>query len=638
MMKDETTGRFSSGVSRNTLLAVLYSAFVFSPALVYLHLVAGPTVSVSVAWFTLILFIELGRLQGTSFSRQEALFITILATPILAPITFIYNAWFSQSEYVSQFGLSGEIPYWFAPSPESGAFASRSFLHPAFLTPFVLYVVAWILGFALSLVLGIFSREVFIEVENLPFPIESMSAEAIITLSEGEGKRAINILSIFALVGFGWGFIVYTLPWVLKAWTGRQLTLVPVPFVDMSETVERIGMGGAILGVATDITFISAAFVLSESTLLSMILGSIAVSFFGNWLSVAFDLAPVSWWVPKMGIALALQRSTLYFWGSPMIGLGLAAGLVPLLRRPKILIRAFSSMSRSVGKARKTQAFSFYKTFLIPFCICIVAGIGIWVIFVPDFLRNFFFIIIPLVVLTPLAANLIQGRMIGETGVSTGSLAPVLNAFYLSTGYSKVDIWFVPTPIQGAMYQYPEMASSGANWLQYFKLSELCNMDMRSFIKWWILLEPAFLISLVFLQAFWNIAPIPSGAFPGVAIFWPIQAIFQLLWIKGLQFNLFIPSWVIGGFLAGAGLFALSEFTPLSMIGLVVGASSATPYAVTWLIGFILVSIFKKFLGERWWNENRRNAAAGLVIGETIAVVIAVSISLTLQAMWIRPF
>jgi hypothetical protein len=627
--------RLREGLTRNSFIAVIYSIFVFTPTVQYLNLMAGPYVSITFAWFTLILFLEFGRLAGLKFTKQEALFIYIMAGPWGSSLNYIYNVWFSQSEIAKTFGLYGKIPYWYAPTPETRVFELRTFLHSAWITPILIdlinMVVVWVI---LGVPLGLLTREIYVEVEDLPFPIQQMEAKGIITLIESEDEQATNILFIFALFGFIWGFIVYAFPYLFQAWTGRIATIVPVPWFDMNIMAERAGFGGAMFGVATDITYIASAFVLPTRTLISMIIGSFSINFVGNWLSVKYNLSPLPWWEPKMGIPMMWQRSVMFFWGSIIIGLSLATGIVPLLRYPRLIKKAFSTMLKAAKASygeRKTEPFSFYKAIFIPLVIGLFIGATLYYILVPTFFLKYFYVIIPMLVLIPIIYVLIQGRMIGETGMSVAGDQSFIRVFYLSTGYPDVDIWFVPTPTVGAF-------SSGASWLQWFKTADLCDMSMRGFIKLFIALLPfGWLLSLFFAQSFWSMAPIPEG-YPGVSIFWPITATYGCLWIKGIQYQLFKPEWVVGAFLAGAGLYAICEFLPLSMVGLISGASSPTPFASTWLIGLIIVTILKKTLGKGWWEKNKQIAAVGLLIGESIATALTIAVVLILKALWLRPY
>jgi len=470
----------------------------------------------------------------------------------------------------------------------------------------------------------------------LQFPLQLMSVRGVVVLTESEDQRSASILFVFALIGFIWGFLVYAFPYVYQAWTAREATVVPIPWIDMNIMAERAGFGGAMLGIATDISFIATAFVLNTWTLISMIIGSFAVFFFGNWLSVKYDLAPVIWWEHRMNIPLMLQRSIMYFWGSILIGLNLAVGLIPLLRHPRMIQRAFSSMFHGVKSPieRRTEPFSFYKAILGPLAFGFGTTVALYAILVPDFFQKFFLIVIVLVVLVPLVYTFIQGRMTGETGVTGGDPGGFLNIFYLSSGYSGADttnIWFVPKPaIEGV--------AASSMWLRWFKTADIADMSMREYIIMFIVLLPfGWLLSLFFAATFWSMAPIPEG-YPGVAIFWPIQATYEVLWIKGIQYNLFRPDWVAGAFAVGGAIYSIGMFTPLSMVGLIAGANSPTPFASAWLFGLIVVTISKRIFGKKWWEENKQIGAAGLLVGESIAIALAIAVVLILRALWLRPF
>ena len=69
---------FKSGLSQNSILAVLYAIIIFIPALIYLTLMTGGLAGMPVAWFTLILWIELGKISGRHITKQEAMLILLI--------------------------------------------------------------------------------------------------------------------------------------------------------------------------------------------------------------------------------------------------------------------------------------------------------------------------------------------------------------------------------------------------------------------------------------------------------------------------------------------------------------------------------------------------------------------------------
>ncbi len=626
MLKDEEE---KSGITRSSFIAILYAMFVFTPALIYLNLMTGLG-GLSVAWFTMILWIEFGRLQGSKLTKQEAFLIfTLVGVATFVPTQYVYRAYFVQSDIARFFGLAGEIPDWWAPPLEAGIFEIRTFFHPAWIIPLGIAIGAILLARLLQFILAFFAKAVFIEIENLPFPLQRMESEAILTLT-GKDESASRTLFLFAIFGFFYGFLVYALPSITEVLSGVSLSIIPAPWVDMTRDMERLGLGGAIFGVATDLSPIATAFVLPASTILSIVLGSFAVYTIGNWLTVAYNLSPVSWWEPGMSAGMAWQRSTLYFWTSPIVGIVLAVGIVPFIRHPRVLVNALKSLVQPSGSSKERILTA--KTFVILYIACIALGIAFFVQLAPNFFWSSFILVIPMLAGTPLILTLIQGRMRGYAGVVPPRLSQnLVRSIYLLSGYAGTEIWFVPDL----------WTVTGQGILSQFKLAQLTKTSLRSFVKaYWIITPIAILVGFMYMELFWRVAPIPSGAYPGAAINWPVDATISSLWMKGLAHDLFRPTWLLGGFGAGFLVFLLSAFTPipLSLAGLGIGVYLAPPFATTYLIGIIATLIFRKLFGVTWYRKNRRLVAAGMLMGEGLAIALGVAAILMVNAIWVRPF
>ncbi|MEM2914965.1 MAG: hypothetical protein QXH91_06165, partial [Candidatus Bathyarchaeia archaeon] len=176
---------YKRGISRNSVMAMLYAMLIFTPAQIYMTLMTGTGIT-AVAWFTLILWVELSKLSGSRITKQEAFFILSFATVAsLTGLNLIYWAWFRQSEFAVKFGIVDLIPDWVAPPPSANILSLRTFFHPSWILPLTVSTLSAFFAFALSLGLGLFAREVFIEVERLPFPMQQMSGQALEVLTEG---------------------------------------------------------------------------------------------------------------------------------------------------------------------------------------------------------------------------------------------------------------------------------------------------------------------------------------------------------------------------------------------------------------------------------------------------------------------
>jgi len=637
MTLKEKFEEFKSGISMHSLLGTLYAIVVFIPAVMYLQLMTGQT-GISVGWFTVVLFVEFMKLTGARLSKQEALLIYLIAgAEMFIPLTIAYRAYFRTSPVTKLFGLTDVLPDWWTPPLSSPVHTIRTVFHPDWLIPMVVFFASVIASSLLNFALGYIAREIYIEVEDLPFPLQQVDAEAIVTLT-GFEERPYQIFSVFALIGLIYGSVLYAVPFIGQAWTGAKIQLLPVPWFDWTLQIQP-SLPGAIWGLATDITAFAWAFVIPFNVVLAMFIGSFSVYFFGNWLlqenwekwglpDTNPDIPGVqSWWFPGMNIQMSLLRSTMYFWAAPLIGFALSAGIGPILRHPDVLKRAFSFLRTKRTQARKTEPISFNLYITIPLVGSLLIFALMFVLLTPDFVRTNLIIVV-IIMLIPFVSMLISGRMRGEAGIVYMPAGNLQNIMYYTSGYRGADIWFLPTPI------------GATGWpLSWFKLAQLTKTKSTSLVKaYWLLLPFAMLVGIAYMEMFWRIAPIPSGRYPGAQIFWPIDVSYTCLWIKGTELGIFKPMWILYSFLIGLVLFFIFDFLPIpfSFTGLAVGAGTAPPFALSYLIG----GVIGKLIGlkrREWWEKHKLLVAAGLVVGESIAATIAVAISLIMNSLWILP-
>jgi len=607
-------------------MAVLYAILVFIPAIIYLQLMVG-TVGIPVAWFTVVLWVELGKILGYRVSRQEATMVFILASAeLFIPTWLIYRAYFRTSDIVRMFGISNEIPTWYVPDPSSGVLVKRWLFAPEWTVPLTVSLVEMSLDALCYWSLAILARRLFIEVENLPFPMEQVTARAIVTLTEEEVSRT-RLLFFTSVISFFYGFFVYALPFIAKAWTGRMMSIIPVPWYDLTSLVEQY-FPGASFGVATDLAPIATAFVLPVWVTLGIFIGSFAIYFFGNWLSVTYNLSLQPWFARGIPMNLALQRSTLYMWGIPIIGLGLAAGLAPILRYPRILIQLFPKSS-TAKKDSALETFSLTRWTVIPFAVVMVASILFYAILTPTFPLWY---IAPFIVVLPIVLTLIDGRMLGTTGVTYGTNAQnLLRVAYWTSGYKGADVWFVP---------WPWLTVVGPH-LSELKVCQLTNTSAKSLIRaWWIFFPLSVLAGVVYVQAFWSIGSIPSARYPGASIYWPIRATYDSLWIRGSELGLFRVDWLLGSFAFGVALDFLLNFLklPLSFISIAAGTVTYPPVAMTFIIGLAIKFAMWKYSGKEWFEDRKQILSAGLLMGEAMAVTISIAITLIVNSIWVLPY
>ena len=630
---------FQSGLTKMSVMAILYAILVFIPAMIYLTLMTGPIAGIPVAWFTLLLWVELSKLSGRQITKQEVTLIWILTgAEMLYPLGQVYGAWYRASPIAQALDIGRWVPDWYAPAPETGILEIRTFFNSAWILPIAVGVATWIISFLLNNGLGLFAREAYIETERLPFPLQQMGGTAL-TVITGKDERPLRILAVLALAGFAWGFVVYALPFVNQALTGTYAQIIPVPWVDMNRQVQS-SYPGANLGIATDLTPYTTGLIIGFPVTLGIFIGSFAVWFFGSWLVqtnwVAWGLPDTdltmpgvqSFWTSGANIAWNWQRSLLYFWVSILIGIGLAVGLAPIIRRPGRLRDAFSSLLKPKAK-RFTEPVS-PKLPLALIAGGIGGGVILFIALVPGFVQANLWMI-PLMIFMPFITTFVLSRMIGETGVGGFDVGGLRNLLYYASGYPEVDVWFAPNI----------MVCQGSSWLTWFKVGELTETKSDSIYKaFWLILPVAIAVGYLYVELFWRIAPIPSGRYPGAEIYWDIDATMTSVWVKGRVTGLFKPDWLLLSFLAGTGIYMALDFlhVPVSFVSLGVGAGTITPVAFSIFIGGCISLILRRIFGKEWYDKHRLLMAAGLVIGEGLAVTVSVAMALIINSIWALPY
>lgn len=608
------------GFTWRVYAGVLYSIIILQPAIIWLMLTTGQSLVGAAVLITTLLFTEVFRLSGKPLTKQETFILYAVSglsgAGIVGWIGHIYALWYRASPYVNLFGITG-IPDWFAPPPTSPVHYLRTFFHPDWIAPISLITGLSLIGEGIGLITGFIMRQLFIETERLPFPMADPSAEAMLTLSERE-KSKINIFAIATFISLAYSLLVYFLPMMTLALFKQAFTVLPIPWIDLTYWFDKV-LPGTQFGIATDLLAIALGFLLPSEVVISSFLGSFAIYFVGNYFLVRQGLF-VDYLPGAMSIQDLWQRSMLCFWASPNIGLAIAAGIIPIVTRPKVFYGAFLSlikMRKTIKEATGLSSwFILLSYFAATFSVALIAHM-----LVPDFP---FWIFIFMSVVWSFFGTLISTRSIGITGMPL-DVPYIREELIMSSGYTAVDVWFLP-----GLY-----TTAGANWCQSFKICELLDTPPSELVKAYVYSFPvAWLVSFLYVQLFWRLSPIPSAVYPYTIIYWPINAINSSLWISR-SVTIFNPQLILGGVIVGGALYAATStlHIPFSLIGFASGAAAPIPGSFSLLIGYIIGRIFAIKFGRIWWNKNRAVIVAGLTMGEGLAIGLGAAISMTAKAM-----
>jgi len=620
------------GITWRSILGLIYTIIVFQPASLYMMLVTGTSLGAFVQWATLILFVEIARLTGSSLTQQEASLIFLgswLSTMYVVftgysfgstnLIGLLYPIYYRNSDIVKMFSISDEIPNFYAP-PSTEIWLLRTFFATEWILPITVVLIWYALVYIADLSLGLFMRRIYIEVEKLPYPTTIPIAEACKLLSSRR-RDHLRIFYFSAVVGAIYGTILYGLPFISSIVIGVEYRPIPIPWVDWNRHV-HLAFPGASLGIATDLTYLATGFIIPFNLVVAAFIGSFMTQFLGNHILYRLKLTKFSEeWVFGMSIMDSYTRSTLHAWSSLLIGVGIAIGVIPLVRHPNLLLSAFKPSDKHINSS-KYSPYSLWKV-LIPYILA-TTGISILgFVLVPTI--NFLLLLL-INCLIPFIVALIMGRSIG---IAVPFNFPYIRELILTATNVKGGAWFIPMYL-GYM----------SDWTSGFKIAELTNLHYWDYVKATSLFVPlALLVGFIWTARFWSIAPIPSAFYPGIEISWKINAIYQSLFYRAAPEIFNRDLLIAGAALVGVAYLIADKFNLSALI--VAGASglgAAIPISLSMLIGGIIGKIIENRMGKSFWEEYRGIISGGVIMGEGTAIVLFTCILLLAKSIWFLPY
>jgi len=634
-----TEAEYRPGFTWRSALIILISSLIWMPVALYIQLVSGIVSIAMVSIVMAFIAMEITRLIGNPLSRQELLIVYLMSSLAASATGYIWQVWkgyFVTSPLTWAFKINGTAipelyPSWYAPPYNSQAYILRTFFHSDWLIPLLITnIQAGFFFYCTELSLMMILSYVFIEVEKLPFPLASIDASVVTTLSERKPEK-IRLFTLALYPGLAWGAVLYIFPIV----TGYMI--VPLPWYDLTPFTSQY-MPGALLGVMTDIIAYVGGLFISLTVTSYMLMASTAVWIVGNYLTLTVFRDSFPEWASEyfggMGFGGVLSRSTLRVWIAPQMAAAFALMVIASIYFIKPVAKGLSSLAKA--SLIKAAGYPSLK-WLVSFYILGTAGSAmLFHLLVPEFP-----VWIPLFLSVGISFlnGIISVVAIGVTGVSPGAPPEWGLSVYFS-GYTGVAAW-VFTPIVGGL---PSAEGGSPGWTYMAKVGSLTEtrpMDILKALIFSIIIYNV--LSFVWMEFFWRIAPIPSAAYPFALATWPTQIMSTAIWMTGqvgikpefLYYSFFL---VLAICLAGEGA---SKFLglPFSSIGLITGMGITPPYSIALFVGSVLNKfVFPRFLGRERWDENRSVIAAGLVSGEGLAAAVAVASSLIMKATWIKPW
>mgnify|MGYP000624973992 CR=1 FL=1 len=644
MSKEKSKLTLKPGLTWRSIMAILFSSVALLPVNLYLQLVSGTTIVAAAVYITAILFTEIATLMGSPLTKQEVYIIFtmagIAATPVF--INSVFRAYFTRSFIAWSFRdpftgkpLPELIPRWYAPPYWSPVHKLRTFLHPDWIYPIIVFNIQYgLLAIIAELALTMITSIMYIEVESLPFPFAEVNAQLINTLTERQRER-MYVFVFSAFVSMAYSIIVYGVPTLTAGLFNVRLQLIPIPWLDLTTGylgIEKI-LPGACLGISTDPIVFATGFILPLNLEICMFIGSLVIWVFGNSLALTtFRSYFPEWareWRPGMSLSLVWQRSYLRIWAFTQIGFIIGLAMFTVISEYKHILNALKTLFRPPTSIREKGYFSL-RTLLAMYLGATSLSVVVFHLLVPEFPL---WIAIVCSIGLSLVNAIIGTRILGETGL-TITLPYVWQISVMLSGYRGIDAWLFSPLLAGSL---------SPGWTQSVKTAYLTDTRPLDFFKAFIItfvLYQAF--SFIYVSFFWSIAPIPSSVYPWTLVQWPIQAINQGMWITRKIMTR--PELIIYSLLTAIGLgvanMGLRKFLGISFstIGIVTGFMTIPPSTITILMGGLIGKyVFQRILRESW-QKYKTVIVAGIAAGEGIIVGIMSALVLVSKSTWILPY
>jgi hypothetical protein len=639
---------YEDGFTWKTAVGALFLGFVMMPASMYLALFAGSGAHIGAAarWVTIIIFAEIARRSLKDLKMQEVYILFYMAGLTLAsPFQgLLWNQYYVQSEYARAMGVAQDIPAWFAPPAEAIDAAGRTFFTRAWLAPILLSSFGVIIGKIDHYGLGYVLYRITNDVEKLPFPFAPVDASGIMALTENKENKERwrwRWFSIGGMMGLLFGAVYIGVPAVTGAILAKPIRLIPIPWIDFTEQVSRF-----FPATPLNLTFDIGAFLLGTVMPFWAVVGG-AIG-----LVMTFILNPIlhskgilTSWTSQMGFIDTAYSNSVDFYLSFSVGLTIAVTLISFWKIFETLIQKRRERRNfKPGDTPIAIEMSAWRRFVTnnvtrgDFSVFISMGIylatsAFWItlscFLVPGFPWPFF--VFYAVIYTPLISYA-SAKLEGLCGQSI-SIPLIREATYILSGYRGVRIWFAPAPIPNYGFAAKE-----------FRVMELCGTKIISQIKTQAVVIPIIIIaSIIFSQVLWQMAPIPSEAYPFAQQMWDLQAKTASLTYSSTMEggSLFMEAWKWqwfgAGIASGIGSFILlSVFSlpTLVIFGLVRGLGESFPGILVMQIAGAIVGRYyiRRRMGDQWLKY-APVLMAGFSCGMGLVAMVAVAFTILTKMM-----
>jgi hypothetical protein len=634
---------FEEGFDWKTIVGAIFIGFLMMPGSMYLQLVIGTGIGPAARWVTIILFAELAKRSYKDLKQQEIFLLYYMAGAALhTPFQgLLWNQYLVQSDAARMLGVAEFIPAWVAPLPESSALIERTLFHRDWLIPILLLIGTQIITRVDQFGLGYALYRITSDVEKLPFPMAPVAALGTMALAESAEERETSwkwrVFSIGGVVGLVFGAVYVLLPALSGLVLMEAIRLIPIPWIELTVHTED-WLPAVATGIQLDLGLVFIGMVLPFWAVMGG-LGGLVITLIAN--PILYRHGVLHRWHPGMRTVETVFANNFDFYLSFGIGLGLAIGLIGFWH----VARSFAG-GRAEDRGRLRDLFrpppgrgdiNFWLSIGI-YVFSTVSYVLLCVWLVPNFPVVFFlvygFLYTPVI-------SYITARMEGIAGQFV-SLPLVREASFIAGakyfGYQGIEIWYAPIPI----HNYGSAAVS-------FREIELTGTSIRGIIKAEIVVFPVVMIaSLLFSQFIWQLAPIPSNAYPFAQELWHLQALNTLLMqtstLEGNSLFFQALNWIYvgAGTLLGVIIYLLLSLFGLPVMlvyGLVRGLGQSTPHGLLLEVAGALLGryLFRRRYGAMW-GQYSPVLLAGFSCGMGLMGMFAMGLTLILKSLARLPY
>jgi len=634
---------FEEGFDWKTIVGAIFIGFLMMPGSMYLQLVIGTGIGPAARWVTIILFAELAKRSYSDLKQQEIFLLYYMAGAALhTPFQgLLWNQYLVQSDAARMLGVAEFIPTWVAPSLESSALVERTLFDRDWLIPILLLIGTQIITRVDQFGLGYALYRITSDVEKLPFPMAPVAALGTMALAESAEERETSwkwrVFSIGGVIGLVFGAVYVLLPALSGLVLMEAIRPIPIPWIELTGHTED-WLPAVATGIQLDLGLVFIGMVLPFWAVMGG-LGGLVITLIAN--PILYRHGILHRWHPGMRTVETVFANNFDFYLSFGIGLGLAIGLVGIWH----VARSFAG-GRTDDRGRLSDLFrpppgrgdiNFWLSIGI-YVFSTVSYVLLCVWLVPNFPVVFFlvygFLYTPVI-------SYITARMEGIAGQFV-SLPLVREASFIAGakyfGYQGIEIWYAPIPI----HNYGSATVS-------FREIELTGTSIRGIIKSEIVVFPVVMIaSLLFSQFIWQLAPIPSSAYPFAQELWHLQALNTLLMqtstLEGNSLFFQALNWIYvgAGTLLGVIIYILLTLFGLPVMlvyGLVRGLGQSTPHGLLLEVAGALLGryFFRRRYGAMW-GQYSPVLLAGFSCGMGLMGMFAMGLTLILKSLARLPY